>query len=795
MDDLNERQIRRGPAFGGPGVEPRWNRAQKEAIGTSRSAASHVWFTVSQGVVEEVYWPTIDSPQIRDLQFLFTDGATFFHGERELHTAIEPLTTDTLGFQVTNLDPQGRFRIVKQIIADPDQSVILIRSQIEVADSLRETMRVFLLFAPHLDRRGWGNSGWISSLGDRRVLIANSDDSWVALGASVPLTRGSVGYVGVSDGWQDLSSHLDMSWEFDQATDGNIALTAELDLSADSEFTVGLAFSDRRHGAVTALLQGLGHSFDALAGRFIAEWSVATASLMPLEKESGDDGSLYRMSRALLLAHEDKLYPGALIAALSIPWGDAKSDADLGGYHLVWSRDLVNSATGLLAAGNNDIPLHALIYLAASQLPDGGFHQNFWVTGEPYWTGIQLDEVAFPILLAWRLHMAGALAHFDPYDMVVRAAGYLVRHGPATPQDRWEEVGGYSPSTLASNIAALTCASSWCKERGDLVTSSFLREYADFLECHIERWTVTRQGTLHPDIKRHFVRINPAGVDQDEDPDRAVVPIANKGPGERQQFPASEIVDAGFLELVRYGVRRFDDPLVVDSLKVVDDIIRGAPSLGPVWHRYNHDGYGQRSDGGPFDGWGVGRPWPLLTGERGHYELAAGRDIKPYISAMESFAHGVGLLPEQVWDEPDRPEHLLRFGSPTGAAIPLMWAHAEYIKLLRSAYDGRVYDFIPEVADRYWKRRDSMLEIWKPNRQARSVGRGDTLRIQAPGTFHLVWSGDDWQNVAEAAATPTKVGVEYVDIPIAASQKAPIRFTFRWEDDRWEGKDYRVDVI
>jgi glucoamylase len=439
--------------------------------------------------------------------------------------------------------------------------------------------------------------------------------------------------------------------------------------------------------------------------------------------------------------------------------------------------------------------MHALIYLAASQLPDGGFHQNFWVTGEPYWTGIQLDEVAFPILLAWRLHMAGGLQNFDPYDMVVRAAGYLVRHGPATPQDRWEEIGGYSPSTLASNIAALTCAASWCKERGDFITSSFLQEYADFLECHIERWTVTRQGALHPEISRHFIRINPAGVDQEEDPDRVVVRIANRGPAQQNQFPAAAIVDAGFLELVRYGVRRFDDSLIVDSLKVVDHVIKGAPALGPVWHRYNHDGYGQRSDGGPFDGWGIGRPWPLLTGERGHYELAAGRDVTPYISAMETFAHGTGLLPEQIWDEPDRPEQLLRFGSATGAAIPLMWAHAEYIKLLRSVRDGRVYDFIPEVADRYQKRRDNMLEIWKPNRQSRSVGRGDTLRVQAPGAFALVWSRDEWENTAETISIPTRVGVEYVDIPIPANQQSPIRFTFRWAvRDQWAGEDYRVDV-
>ena len=222
------------------------------------------------------------------------------------------------------------------------------------------------------------------------------------------------------------------------------------------------------------------------------------------EKAAEDGGHLYHVSHALILAHEDKRYAGALIASLSIPWGEIKTGDDLGGYHLVWTRDMCNSATGLLAAGETAVPLRALIYLACTQREDGGFYQNFWINGEPFWHGTQLDETAFPVMLAWRLHRAKALQDFDPYPMVLKAASYLIQNGPATPQERWEENSGYSPSTLAAHIAALVCAAAFARERGQPATAQYLEEYADFLESHIEPWTVTTEGSLVPGIQPAF---------------------------------------------------------------------------------------------------------------------------------------------------------------------------------------------------------------------------------------------------------------------------------------------------
>jgi len=787
-------------AFGHPGIEPRWTRSAKDGVGTAYAASSHVWYSLSSGILNEVYYPTIDRPQIRDLQFLITDGETFVHEEkRHLSTQIESLSNHALGFRITNSDPEGRYQIVKEVIGDPHQDAVLIHTRIEGDENYLSRLKLYVLLAPHLEVGGWNNNGLVKEVAGRKILTAHKGQTWLALGATAPFLKSSCGYVGRSDGWTDLMDNFQMDWEFPFAADGNIALTAELDLSKGYEFTLGLAFGDSFHSAATTLLQSLDVPFEKQRQRFIEQWDRACKRAAPLQEVAGDGGSLYHVSESLLLAHEDKRYQGAIIASLSIPWGDMRSDDDIGGYHLVWTRDMCNSATGLLASGNTETPLRALVYLACSQQEDGGFYQNFWINGEPNWRGIQLDEVAFPIILAWRLHDASALRNFDPYPMVLRAAAYLIQQGPTTQQERWEENGGYSPSTLASNIAALTCAACFARERGDEATAQFIQEYADFLECHIEAWTVTTEGTLVPGISRHYIRINPVDIDspqRDEDPNQGVLTIRNRPPGSQTEFPAKEIVDAGFLELVRYGIRQASDSVIEESLKVIDTVLKVETPFGPCWHRYNHDGYGQREDGSAYQGTGVGRAWPLLTGERGHYELAAGHDPSGFIRALEAFADSTRLLAEQIWDQPDRPDARMKFGRPTGAAMPLMWAHAEYIKLLRSTRDGRVFDLIPAVAERYLKQRNCRpLEVWKFSRQPRSVEAGMTLRVQAPAGFALRWTNDEWQEVHDSRSTPTELGIEFVDIGIPSEQRDPIRFTFYWpQEDRWEGRNFQVAI-
>ena len=486
---------------------------------------------------------------------------------------------------------------------------------------------------------------------------------------------------------------------------------------------------------------------------------------------------------------------------------------------------MVSSVAGLMAAGENNTALRSLIYLATTQEEDGGFAQNFWIDGEAYWTGIQLDEVAFPILLARKLQQEKALSNFDIYPMILRATEYLIRSGPATQEERWEENSGYSPSTLAAMIAALICAACIAREHGDENTAKFIEEYADFIESHIEAWTVTTEGTLVPDIKQHYIRITPADPSSprpNEDPNQGTVYITSRPPGENNGFAPKEVVDGGFLQLVRYGIRAADDPIIVNSVKVIDEVLKTDTPFGPFWHRYNHDGYGQRDDGSPYDGWGTGRGWPLLTGERGHYELAVGRDVKPFIKAMEGFATDTGLLAEQAWDADDIPEAHMYLGRPIGSAMPLFWAHAEYVKLLRSARDGQVFDLVPEVAERYLDARSlapalkdtaphngdagshrylgqrqkcKSLEVWKFNRQVEKIDPSHTLRIQATAPFQLHWTQDNWQTVEDTSSSTTALAIYYVDLTVSENKTTSIEFTFFWSNSNsWEERNYQVAI-
>ncbi len=789
-------------AFGWPGIPARWTRGDKEGVGTAYHSASLVWFTLSQGILNEIYFPKVDSPQVRDLQFLVGDGETFLHEEKRdlLHT-VDLLDPNALGYRVTSTDPDGRYRIVKEIIADPHLSAVLIRTTVKANRAVLKKLRLFVLLAPHLEGRGAGNSAAKATVAGKELLVAFRDQTCLALGATIPFIRSSCGYVGVSDGWMDLKDNLRMDWTFDFARDGNVAMMGELDLSVSRSFTLGVAFGFGFHAATTTLLQALGIPFSEHRQRFQEQWRRIYCQTVPINKVSEDGGRLCRISHNLLLAHEDKTYPGALIASLSIPWGEEQGDEEgIGGYHLVWTRDLCQSAMALLASGNAATPYSALIYLAASQQPDGGFHQNFWIDGQPHWRGIQLDEVAFPILFAWQVENFGAMREFDPYPMILRAAHYLIRQGPATPQERWEESSGFSPSTLAVNIAALICAADFARRREDPETAAFLEDYADFLESHVESWTVTTEGSLVPGISTHYIRIHPVDLsdpEATENPNQGTLALHNQPPGALIHYRAKDIVDGGFLELVRYGIRKASDPIIVDSVAVVDKILGVETPFGPCWHRYNHDGYGQRPDGGAYLGWGKGRAWPLLTGERGHYELSAGRSVRHLIQAMELFASSGGMLPEQVWDEPDRPEKGMFLGRPTGSAMPLMWAHAEYIKLLWSASQGKVFDQPAPVAERYLNRKGRKdLEIWKFNRQVQTVRKGQTLRIQSPTLFRLHWTSDEWKTVHMEDSVTTAIGIHYRDLPVSKSQKSPIRFTFFWpEINRWEGHDFCVSVV
>jgi glucoamylase len=789
-------------AFGAPGIAATWTSSAKEGLGTAYHTSCHLWFTLSHGIVNEIFYPHVDQPNTRDFQFLISDGETFCHEEkRDLDHLVEYPERDCLFYRLTNSERNGRYRIIKHVLADPHRSVLLVQTKVEILDeTLRRKLRLYALLAPHLARHGAGNSGGCFEISGSPLLHAEREGVHLLMGCSRGFSRRSVGYVGASDGWQDLVKNFKMDWEFRAAPAGNIALIGEIDFQDGVEFTVGIALGQSRQSSATKLLQSLAQPFAVHRDAYVRQWQRTVVNpLFDYAADTTDGGHLYRLSRCILLAHEDKSFEGALVASMSTPWGETKGDDDLGGYHLVWTRDLVQSATALLASGQTSTPVRALIWLSAIQLADGRFPQNSWIDGEAYWPGFQLDEMAAPILLAWRVQREGVkIGLFDPRVMTFRSAAYLILHGPVTAQERWEENSGYSPSTLAAVIASLVCAATFAEQVGDATTADFILTYADWLVAHLEEWTVTTRGELVDGLPRHYVRINPADAeapDPHADPNATMIQIANGG----GRHPARNVVGGDFLQLVRYGIRAADDPIVRDSIEVIDHVLKRELPQGPCWRRYNHDGYGQKENGEAFDGTGVGRSWPILTGERGHFELAAGRDAAGFITAIEKFANAGGMLTEQLWDDDNAAGCGFKPGQPTGAAMPLCWSHAEYISLVRSQHDGVCFDRVEPAYQRYVVNPvKSRHEFWSFRHPVRRMPGGKTLRIILPVEVTIVWSTDRWASSQKADATANRtLALWFSDIPTdGLPRDSAIEFTFFWKvAQRWEGKTFSVAVV
>ncbi len=517
--------------------------------------------------------------------------------------------------------------------------------------------------------------------------------------------------------------------------------------ACDGRVLLALGFGSRPEEAGFRALSSLQDGFDAARKHYVQGWRAWQSPLLPLDRPEGPSNiNTYRVSTTVLATHQPNSFPGAIIASLSIPWGFNKGDEDLGGYHLVWPRDLVENAGGLLAAGAVDDAKAVLNYLATIQEADGHWSQNVWLDGVPYWGGVQMDECAFPILLADMLRRGGhfSLAEFERYTLMIeRAASFVVRNGPVTGQDRWEEDAGYSPFTLAVEIAALLAAADMMEMTGKRAQAHYLRETADSWNDEIERWTFATGTELAEKlgIRGYYVRVAPPETADAASPLDGFVPVKNRPPSDTNR-PAAQLISPDALALVRFGLRAPDDPRILDTVKAIDAILKVELPQGPVWYRYNGDGYGEHEDGSAFDGTGIGRAWPLLTGERAHYELAAGRHerAEQLLVTLEDSAGPGGLLPEQVWDGDDIPARELFRGRPSGSAMPLVWAHAEHIKLLRSLRDGQVFDMPPQTVQRYQKDKvTSPRRLWRFNQKLRSLPAGARAahRIAGPGADPL----------------------------------------------------------
>ncbi len=757
-------------APGAPGCAPTWSGGRKDLVGCALGPA-RLWFTVGQGIVNEVYYPRADTPQVRDLGFIVADGQGFWTEVRRLDrytvAAVEP------GVPVVDvLHRHERFTLRLRVCPDPKRDVLLVRVELDGDAGLKP----YVLLAPRLGASGQDNRAWADHHRGRQVLWAERGPFALALLAcdgaqGEGLGRTSVGIAGTSDGWHDFAANGAMAWRYGRAGPGHVALTGELPASS----VVALGFAASKESAATLAATALEQSFEDAERRLVEEWRTwharceAERTFSPVLPPSLQ--APFATSAMVLKSHLDRTFPGAMVASLSVPWGDCRGERDA--YHLVRVRDLVEAGTALLAVGALEEARDILRYLIATQDADGRWAASQWLGGKPAQPGGGLADAAYPVLLAAALSERGALEGTEAQAMVGRALTYLARHGPLVAGPGWEDGGRLDAPGLGACIAAMVTGARFL----DQSPRSFALALADFWNRGLEPWAAAR-GTA---LARRFgvggyyraAAADPAGAEE-------------RGVG------------AAVLALVRLGLRRPDDPLMLDSLRLVDALLRVRTPVGPAWRRFPGDRYGEHADGRPPDGEGRGRAWPLLTGERGHYEVASGRDPLRHLETMAAMAGTGGLFAEQVWDGPELPGQGLLPGRPTGAAMPLVWAHAEFLKLAVSRGLGRAVDRPGAVWRRYQGRsRPAAHALWAVHAPITHLDAGQRLLVCAPRPARVRYSLDGWQRVTDVGSGPTGLGLEAAEIPTAdLSPGRVVDFTLQWLDTgEWHGQDYRVRVL
>lgn len=790
-------QLKKAP--NGPGNKPRWSSSAKSGVGKAMKASSDVSFTIGHGILNEVYYPWEDEACIRDMGFLIADGKSFFSEEKKnTHHRIKMISSGIPAYSLTNICHEKRYRIDKEIISDPIRNTILHRVRFKATKGKISDYGLYVILTPHLGNQGADNTGWAGNYKGVPMLFARRGNRALALACSFPMLKRSAGFVGSSDGWQDIHQHKQMTWEYEMAENGNIALTGQIDLDkTGAQFILALGFGHNEFEAAYSARGSLLAGYQETRHKYVSEWRNWQNKLSNSKSWGGNTGKFFRTSAAVLRMHEANRVPGAIIASMSIPWGEMKGDEDTGGYHMVWPRDLVESSGGLLALNAKDDTLRILTYLMTTQEEDGHWVQNMWLQGKPHWDGIQMDQTALPILLIDLFNHHGVLKtdKLHRYWLTVKKAlAFLVQHGPFTEQDRWERDGGLSIFTVASEIAALIAGAEFADHNKEPEIATYCREVADYWNQKIEEWFYVK-GTSLADkhqVEGYYIRINQEGVPAEKLKGKDI--YVHNHPKESSHIPATEMISPDALALVRFGLRAADDPRILNTIKVIDATLMTETPFGPCWHRYTHDGFGEHEDGSPYDGTGIGRAWPLLTGERAHYEIAAGNMERAALlsKAIEGFTNN-GLIPEQIWDTADIPEKGLFLGKHSGSAMPLVWAHAEYIKLCRSLKIKKVFDMPVNTQKRYIQDdTQSCLDIWRIDHPINEIRREQKLRIETNEKVMIRWSSDDWKTSHETPATHSGLGVYYADMP---SFENKIVFTFYKEDSsEWINKNFEVKI-
>ena len=686
-----------GVAPGAPGTPSTWNEGDKDGFGTARGTASKVWYTLNDGMLTDVYYPRIDTPSIRDSQFVVTDGATFTDREdRDSTHRVELLDNRSLTYRVINTARSGAWRLTKTFVTDPDRSTVM--EQVRFESLTGRPYQLYLLHDPSLSMTGNDDTGRSTDAG---ALLSSDGTTGSAVVTRPALGKTSSGYMGASDGWTDLAADHDLDGQFTAPTPGNVVQTGRVmlnGLSGHQDLTVAIGFGAGESAALSTAQASLNRGFAAARAAYDQGWADYLGQLKPTPASAQAWQTEWNVSAMVLAASEDKTVRGGFVAAPARPWAWANSLQDLAVYHAVWSRDLYQIATGLLAIGDKPAAERALDFLwDVQQRADGSFPQNSRLDGTPVFGDLQLDEVAFPIVLAHDLGRTGP----TDWDHIKRAADFVLQHGPQTPQERWENAKGWSPATIAAEIAGLVCAADVARANGDLERAATYERTADAWQQNVQGWTATSTGPYS--AQPYYLRITGSGQ-----PDSGMkMQVSDGGPLIDERF----VVDPSFLDLVRLGVKRADDPVIENTLSVVDRQLSYSTSNGRFWHRASFDGYGEKRDGTQWEvtdpGSNIthGRGWPLLSGERGEYALTAGDGAaaQALLDTMgRAAADDSHLMAEQVWDlDPPGGQPGFVPGEPTFSATPLAWTHAEFLRLAANAAAGRNLETPQIVACRY----------------------------------------------------------------------------------------------
>jgi len=749
-------------ASGGPGATPYWNEdGGVQGFATALNPASKVWYTLADGALQNVYYPQTDEPDSYGLQYYVTDGSSFANSEISNSThAISLADPTSLTWTQTNTSTSGKWTITKTYVADPARSVVLVNTTF--TNNTSTPLYLYANYQPYLADQGDGNTGSTDTSGD---LVAVNGTVASAMAASTGFSTASTGYVGTTtSGATQLTSGYTLSSVYSGVSgSGHIDQTGQIPVgsSGSTTFTLALAFDSTEAAAVTDAAASLSSGFSAVESSYESGWHSWIAGLNAVPASVSGNSALLRQYYISLMevkADEDKTYTGAFVASPSNPWGASVSAASAGahGYHLVWTRDEYEMATALLSAGDTADAKDALTYLFNYEVTSSGWvKQNTWLNGTAEWSGTQLDQVSYPIILAYQLGLTDATT----WAKVKLEAGYLVSNGPVTGQDRWEEIGGYSPSTIAAEIAGLVCAYSIATANGDTTDAGTYLSTAKSWASSLDGWTYTTSGSLG--TGSYFLRVT-----QDGSPNSgSYISLANGG----GNYDDRTIVDAGFLELVRLGIKSASATDITNSLTAVDSAIKTTTSYGPVWNRYDHDGYGETSTGADYTGAGVGNPWPVLSGERGEYDVALGdsADAQSMLGTMQGAANAGGQISEQVWGSSTAATATgtgWTPGKPDNSSTPLMWAMAQYVRLAQDISTGSDLDTPSIVCTTF-----STCAAVKP-----TAPTGLSVTGSTSSTVSLTWTASSnsptgYKVFRNGTQVGTTTGTTYTDTGLSAS--------------------------